>query len=172
MKKHIFGLAIFSFIVGTAAVFAVVFSYVPTIPIIGEAEEPAMQSETFNWCRQDAEVKVSQALINKNNQKLDLSFLVKREDVSVEPIEVILWFYAQDNKKIRYLTHKVIAIKSNYSSSNIADYLATISYEKLGDLKPNENLYVLSEIAPCDAHRFVPTFDKNKAVPVVAAELK
>ncbi len=172
MKKHIFGLAIFSLIVGTAALVYAVFIVPATvqvaevIPVSVALQDNSSGRPTSCWNmnhkRQEANADqpiITQAVYNVKTKKLvwKLSFLANDSTV--------IYFFAADEKGVHRIDAFVAAKLSG--SKQISSY--TVDGEMLSNLSSKTNLYLMTKTKPIyvtdEIHAPI-EFDSDKAFPV------
>lgn len=174
MKKHVFGLLIFGFIVSAAAIVYGVFnvSNVEEVFVItsGEAYPEVKSCWRMSKELKDSNVgsvKVNQAVLNLQTKQFYWEVFAPN---SYEPIDVHI--FSKDESGIRYIdTQRIysgISHNGKYSSIN--------SYEWTNKLKSFENLYVIARTASESknylenfqvyGNKYQPKFDATKATAV------
>lgn len=159
MKKHLFGLALFSLIVGTAMFVAALVRTVPQ-PAKTYTYEVSKTS-CWKYTRQNSEirknydndqtaVKITQAVLNERTNDLDMDFFIQRETPSTQSVKIKLTFVNGLSKgsgnwdgvvRTEYAT-----LAPNFNVENKAVYSLPLSYNWLNKLRDGENLYVMAEI--------------------------
>lgn len=172
MKKHIFGLAIFSLIVGaTAIVYAALGSASCSMsapvnePVF--VEVPQYSSKTSCWkMKKDAAqtdgvfVKVNQAVINLQSKEFSWELAVSGSDAPIA-----LHFFSKDGGNARYINTETISGK--LAQNGLLRFNNT--YQWISRRKSFGNLYVIAEFdsrAAIFGSSYQPTFDAARAVPV------
>ena len=167
MKKHIFGLLIFGFIVSAAAIVYTIFN-------VSDVEEAFVITNNENYpevksCwRMNKEpkdsntssIKVNQAVLNLATK--EFTWELSTPEISAP---VALHFFSKDDKGTRYLTTETVF---NNSSRKVR-------LENLGAIrrikgKPVINLYVIAEsnlLSKVDGKDYQPKFDATQATAVV-----
>jgi hypothetical protein len=168
MKKHIFGLAIFSFIVGSAAIVYSFFNVpeivpVPAVITVSESQ-PVLMRKTSCKARvikKTGGVEIKQAVFNLHTGQF--SWELATPDVDAQ---VALHFYSKDENGTRYIMTE--RVNNKFSHNGILRYSS--SYGWLIKRKSHENLYVIAEFEPeSENYNFStsqPKFDALKATAV------
>ena len=178
MKKHIIGLALFSFIVTTAAVIYGFLSFPKIIPVPAPQYSPA-SAPTSCWKmkRERKELKsnsieVKQAVFDTETRQFNWELETPNKN---EPIE--LHFFIKDEKGTRYITSEQVTneqVTNKLSHNGILRF--SNSYDWLNKRRSFENLYVIAQFES-DAtnynenfqvygNKFQPKFDAMKATAV------
>ncbi len=150
MKKHIIGLALFSFIVSVAAVGYRIF-YVTEYLSLSCWTVKSIQKESSDT------VIIKQAVYNLNSEV----FNFEPDANSNSPIE--LHFFAKDGNNTRY-------VGSFYSLQSVTTNKVRSCFKCLENIKLYENLYVQAEHTSWDRHINDPrysNFDMKKATPIL-----
>ncbi len=175
MNQNVFGVILFSFIVGTAIFVSEFFVTLPTPPPV--YERPVYESRTS--CRKNmvtqtvpaeiASIKVRQAVLNAETGKLYTDFLVKRESPQTQTVGVALHFFVKDGRGTRYLATETVALSPEFNYDEKANNSVVSSYQWLDDLQRRDNLYVVAEssIPFQKSKNLEPKFDEANAVPVL-----
>ena len=167
MKKHFFGFALFSFIVGTAAVVYAMFNVVSVEEVT--VRNYSTYSPTKSYCKMKRELResnvdsptIKQAILNLKTKQLKWE-LAAPENNS----KIALHFFIKDESGTRYLD-SVLAPAYGHEYGTIR---ATSSYLWLDNLESYENLYVTAEPISTSAYKnknFQPKFDQSKATAVL-----
>jgi len=159
MKKHIIGLALFSFIVSAA-----VFIYKNVFAV---RELPPVKSYSVKTVTGDANRKVSKELrVEQGVYKLKSKLLVWELSAPKVNSPVVFHFFVKDEKGTRHIT----------SGQGVASCLIDAKlefktyYSGLDNLKSYENLYVVPEFGTSSKvydKGFEPKFDVDKATPIL-----
>ena len=158
MKKHLFGFALFSLIIGTAVFIS---------PMMRQSPSPA-KSYTYEvsnrscWknTRQNSEIqqsyygpasiKITQAVLNEKTRKLDTSFSIQRETPSTQNVKVKLTFVNGVSKYNENFDGVVrtefVDLSPNFNVNNSGTLSMIFSYQWLDDLKDSQNLYIRAEV--------------------------
>lgn len=175
MKKHIFGIAIFSLIVGSAVLLSLLFVTPPDLASIVLKDNYVTKKETSCFVikqkplektsRQvydSSGIKIRQAILNWHNKGIDWEISVPKTDASVA-----LHLFAKGSKGFRHVATEVVPLKT--SSQNLMVKYSTM-YISLNDFTPDENLYVVPELISAEDARmknFYPKFSEESATPVI-----
>ena len=171
MKKHILGLALFSFIVSAAALVYAFFNVpeiVPVSEIITVSASQTIPASRINCQKlQFKSVKVNQAVLDLQTKQFNWELATPDID---EPIA--LHFFSNDDKGTRYITTE--QINNKFSHNGILKF--SNSYGWLNKRKSYENLYVIaqfdseaanySENYQVYGNKFQPKFDAATATAV------
>lgn len=175
MNQNVFGVILFSFIVGIAIFISEFFIALPTPPAV--YERPVYESRTS--CRKKVDtqaipaeissIKVWQAVLNAETGKLYTDFSVKKGNFRDESIGVALHFFVKDGRGTRYLATETVALSPEFNYDGKADHSVLSSYQWLDDLQRRDNLYVVAEssIPFQKSKNLEPKFDEANAVPVL-----
>ncbi len=168
MKKHIIGLALFSFIVSAAAIVYALFNVPEIVSISAPQYIPAKKTH----CKMRREFKINsieirQAVLNWHTEQFDWELAIPEID---EPI--VLHFFSVGHRGTWYIASEKV---SNTSHRNGLLQFRS-SYDWLDKLQANQSLYVTaqfdseavnySENYQVYDDKFQPKFDTAKAVPV------
>jgi hypothetical protein len=177
MNQNIFGVILFSFIVGTAIFVSEFFVKLPSPPSVDNEQPIIYQSK--NRCGKTvyqspivsslAKIKIKQSVLNLNTNQLNTSLEIERERPSVENIGVSYYFFVKDGKSTRFLSSETVTVKPDFNTHNKANELIISSYSWLDELNSKDNLYVIVEPS---ANGFrpsssIPRFDDSMATPVL-----
>lgn len=174
MKQNIFGVILFSIIVGTAVYVSQSTVTLPKLPAV--EERPVYESRTS--CRKVvvkapatnlAKIKVTQAVLNPRTNQLITSLWLEKQNPSINHLGVTYHFFVKDGSSTRYLASETVAIQPSFNSDNIATHEIMSSYNWLDNFDVKDNLYL---IASTDNDGFsksksIPGFDELNAVPVL-----
>jgi hypothetical protein len=176
MKKHILGLALFTIIVGAAAI---VYGFL-NVPQIIPVPAPQYISTTTTtlktscWRMKRAHnefransIEVRQAVLDVPTKQFNWELALPESN---EPIE--LHFFVKNDKETRYITSEQVKNKfSNNGELKFSD-----SYDWLNKRKSLDNLYVIAQFESEATNynenfevygdKFQPKFDVNKATAV------
>ena len=164
MKKHILGLAIFSFIVFAAAFIGGLFAFSKIDEVSMPQNLPI--EKTHSDLNYDS-IEIKQAVFNINTKKLNFEFSAPSRDEAIE-----LQFFSKDDRGTRYIAAE--QVQNKLSGKGVLRFVN--SYERLNKRSKFENLYVIarfdsdsikaSENVWAGGNTFEPKFDSTKAVPV------
>ncbi len=197
MKKHIIGVIIFSFIVGTSAFVAAFFyqTLKSEQPQEVDSSNVYVTSEPYthscwkgnrNYETKSVSPKVTQAILDRQARTLETELFIQIDEKSSKNIKPVLHFFVKDGNSTRYLaTYKLpgetMDVTKNHDMSEIydtsdkkmikAEWNITLSLEMLGNINSYENLYVVPEIVSnVNSYRdYTPVFDELNATPVTVA---
>ncbi len=172
MKKHIFGLALFSFIVSASAIVYAFFN-VPEIVQVSEVfTTPQYISTERTYCDKKKKVKnnsiqVKQAVLDLQTQQFNWELATPERNELID-----LHFFSKEANGTRYITTEQINNKFAYNGVlKISD-----SYRWLNKRASYENLYVVaqfdsdatnySENYQVYGNKFQPKFDATQATAV------
>ncbi len=178
MNQNVFGVILFSLIVGTAMFVSAFFAVVPAPPTVVEkpleASKPTSCFTKKKVVNQTtpvgvANIKIMQAVLNQQTNQLDTDFFIKRENSQTEAVGVALHFFAKDGGKTRYLATQTVTVTPDFDYDNKANHAVTSSYQWLDDLKRRDNLYVIAEPSSSfnQSKNLEPYFDEAKATAVL-----
>ena len=167
MKKHIFGLAIFSFIVGAAAIVYAMFNVgkVEEVFVITNNQNYPMPKSCWKMKHESkkssiGEPMLKQAVFSVKTKKLAWELAQSRIDNFP-----ILHFFVKDEKGVRLLDS--IHTVKYFTDANATKF--SNQYLELRKLSPQANLYLIpdttvySDEGETDRHIM---FDIGKAIPV------
>ena len=184
MKKHLFGFALFSLIVGTAAFVYAIFNVVRVDEVPAPSYYQTYSPATSCWKMKrnvresnfDAP-KVSQAVFNVKTKQLNWKL-----DTPGTASSIALHFFVKDENGTRYIASEK-TLSSGLRSGQIemdkraidsggrdGEVKFTSSYKSLDNLNSYENLYVIAEsVSTSKIHNnnFQLEFDAAKAIPVL-----
>ena len=183
MKKHLLGLAIFSFIFAAFAI-AFAYFYAPKVLEINEVKRPVFENDTRNRCEKNftqnnsSSIEITQPNISnvfrKNSAKESQIFfaMVKKDKLAVGT-KILLHFFVGDGKTISYAATENYEIKRISTDERITS--AYINFDLNGWQKKfnrKNNFYVIPQIVTEDynSDSIQPKFDSNKAIPVLWSE--
>lgn len=165
MKKHIFGFALFSFIVGTA-----IFIYSMLNPFKVENNSAPNYSPSdlrVNSCwrmkrnlntKRSGSPIIKQAIFNLQSKQLNWEL-----DTSTINTPIALNFFIKDDKGTRYINTKIVPINAYHNGRTGA----ASSFLWLNNLDSYENLYVTAEPVTNNYEDVSKDFDLSKAAPVL-----
>lgn len=174
MRKHIFGIAIFSLIVGSAVLSSLLFITPPDVSSVvirdGYANKRTScftkfrttSDKTAPQSYDSSSLKIKQAVLNWGNKGIDWEIYVPESDASVA-----LHLFAKSSQGVRYVGTEVVPLRVS-SYNRIIKYNTV--YISLNNLGINENLYAVPEFISYDdaqAKNFSPKFSENSATPVM-----
>lgn len=170
MTKHIAGMILFTFIVGSSAIIAGLFYEIPEANSVAVTENYSVYKtkEKRSYCylrRQRAEnasVELTQAVFNSDVSRLTTR--VNFEDESNSYGVVDLHFFVNDKYGTRFLKTERI-----YVSTGTDEYTKILDW--MGRLGSRENLFVIPEVHK-DGYENLssPTFAQSKAIPIQLAD--
>jgi len=164
MKKHIIGLALFSFIVSAATVIYALFNVPETITVSAPQYIPAQNS----YCKKKRAAKkseinsieIKQAVINVRTEELNWEIIAPEVDA-----QVVLYFFSKDRKGTHYLSSSLVIPEFSRTGKLKINKPFKFLYES----KSYNNLYVIakfvSESEIYDQSN-PPEFDEAKATAV------
>lgn len=167
MKKHILGLAIFSFIVGTAALVYGLFAALLPTPRVAPVETPSVTtypSTKSCWkMKQESKidsVQVYQAVFNLQSKEFSWELTTTKSNAPIA-----LHFFSKDGAGTRYITTETV----NGSLAHNGFLKFNTNYPWMGKDNSFENLYVVPEFVPSGANysnAVQPRFDAANATAV------
>lgn len=171
MTKHIVGLILFTFIVGTAAVVSGLFGNTPTpkkytVVKSNDKYRVYKKKKRKKRCRKKRrhhhpklEATVSQALFDNSSNKFITSIKFKNNRYSERDVD--LHFFVKDRHGERYIKTETIAV-STYQKQYVN------SFKWMKNFGSRENLYVVPTAKTLnDGWTIPPSFNVNKATPVI-----
>jgi hypothetical protein len=179
MNQNVFGVILFSLIVGTAIFVSEYFVPLPTLlPVY---ERPVSSDNKYTCSQRKRQVtyqtsqiakptvKVSQIFFNQRTNQLNTDFLIKAESPKTENVGIALHFFTKDGRKTKYLATETILVKPNFDESGLANYDFISSFKWLNDLNRHDNLYVIAEpsVDFRSSKTLEPNFDSSKATSVL-----
>lgn len=171
MKKHIFGLAVFSFIVGAAAFVYGLFSFSEVTPFYEEVSVPQYVPAERTHCKMKKSnydsIEVKQAVFDWKTKR----FYWQIDMATVnEPID--LMFFTKGNQGIHFINGERVG--NAVSSDGVLRFSS--SYDWQDKISSLENLYVIAQTASETKdysenyqvynNKFQPKFDATKATAV------
>lgn len=183
MKKHLFGFALFSLIVGTAAFVYAIFNVVRVDEVPAPSYYQTYSPSTSCWkMKKDLRQsnfdspKVSQAVFNTRTEQVSLN--LELPEISAP---IVLHFFVKDAKGARYIASEQVLVAGRGKLEGKMDMQAdgayrfgeikiTGSYSSLDNLNSFENLYLIAEsvsVSQTRNNNFQPEFDAAKAIPVL-----
>ena len=181
MKQNIFGVILFSIIVGTAIYVSQPFK---TLSSPSAVTEKPVIVESRSRCGKTvyrppvvsslAKIKITQAFLNQNTNQLNTELEIQRKTNSVEYVGVSYYFFVKDGKATRFLANETIAVKPDFNGKNKVNQEIISSYSWLDGLDSKDNLYVIIE--PNDdgfrPNSSIPRFEENNATPILLLKEK
>ncbi len=162
MKKHIIGLALFSFIVSAAAVVYAFFN-VTEIPLVSAPQNSSTDLPFSCWRIKPEQrnfindaVKVRQAVFESDTQTLKFELDAPTND------RIGMHFFVKDAAGTRYI--------NSFFTINSKEIRGTQTYRYLENLESTGNLYVMAESTSWDEHQSGnshPEFDVKSATPIL-----
>lgn len=165
MKKHIVGLAIFTFIVGAAAIAYAIFNVPGTIPVsvVTQNDSPSKPTACWNMRRKASESNlvsptVTQAVYDVKAKKL--SWKLDSSDYS----QTVLYLFIADENGIQKTN-----LAFNAQNARGAEQEMSYSYSPY-KTDSKINLYLMADtdsryLVSDESHRSI-QFDASKAIPV------
>ena len=174
MKQNIFGVILFSIIVGTAVYVSQSTVILPKLPAV--EERPIYESRTS--CRKVvvqapannlAKIKVTQAVLNPRTNQLNTSILLEKINSSNGHIGVTYHFFTKEGTATRYLASETVGIQPSFNSENRATHEIMSSYDWLDNFDAKNNLYLIpsTDNDGFSKSKSIPRFDELNAVPVL-----
>jgi len=171
MKQNVFGVILFSIIVGTAVIVGEFFVVLPTPPAI---EEKPLVFESKSRCGKTSrngfgKIKLTQAVLNPQTNQLFTSLLVERPHSSADYMGLTYHFYTKVGAETRYLASETVAIRPDFNSNEKVAHEITSSYEWLDSLATKNNIYVMATPGGNGfaKSQSIPRFDELNATPVL-----
>jgi hypothetical protein len=184
MNQNVFGVILFSFIVGTAIFASEFFVTLPTLPAV--YERPATTAKNHYSCSRQsrvvyrdapaelASVKVTQAYLNQRTNQLNTDFLIKRENPNTQSVGISLHLFVKNGRTTQYLATETINVKPDFDADGKANHDVLSSFQWLDDLENRDNLYVIAESSVNfrQSKTPEPKFDSTNATPVLLMKAK
>jgi hypothetical protein len=189
MKKHLFGFALFSLIVGATAFGYAMFKKVRVDEVPAPAQYETYSSTKSCWKmkRELREAKLDSPKINQAVFNVDTKEFNLRLETPETSSSVALHFFVKDKKGARYVaSEQILGVvgrddllekidSRTIDEKGLNEIKVTGSYSSLDNLGldnlgPYENLYVVAEFASAAKlykRNYQPEFDAAKAVPVL-----
>lgn len=172
MKKHIIGLALFSFIVSASAVVYALFNMPEITPVYEVVSTPQYVPAERTRCKMKKESKVDSIEIKQAVLSLQTKqFTWELETPDIDEA-IVLHFFSKDNTGVRYITSETV--NNSFAHNGVLRYSS--SYNWLNKRQSYENLYVTaqfdseatnySENYQVYGNKFQPKFDAAKATAV------
>jgi hypothetical protein len=167
MKKHFFGLALFSFIFGTT-IFIYSMLHIANIEEVASPNySPTYSKRTSCWKMKResnrANTKspiVRQAIFNSQTKQLKWEL-----DTSGVNTPIVLKFFIKDEKGAHYINSRLVPAEAYQNG-----FVSATSFYELNNLDSYENLYVIAEplsFSEQQYENFSLKFDADKATPVL-----
>ncbi len=166
MKKHVFGLLIFGFIVGAAAIVYTVFNVPEVISFSAPAEYSTKMPESCWHLKKESSASnskglfIRQAVYNVPTKRFDAELAVSG-DASV----IALHFFSKSNEGTNYI--ETVQIGNGVENGQIE--ISSTGFDWLNSRKSSENFFVIAEVSSEQTYIEAdnqPTFDFNKAVAI------
>lgn len=151
MKKHVFGFALFSFIVAVAVVVGNLPAFEPaSVHLIDSYEEPqpryfCKKRQSRNYDYQNA--KIEQAVLDLKTKQLKISLSLPSQSGAAAAEEksytLALHYFVKNGSETRFLKTQNNYLNSAFDTEN--EWLLTSS-EWLDALESYDNLYIVPEI--------------------------
>lgn len=179
MRKHIFGFALFSFIVGVAVAVSGWLAFKSVSIHTFELRSDAPQTKQWDYCMKDRfkksaypNAKIEQAVLDVNTKQLT-TFLSLNPRAETEEVSsaVALHFFVKNGRATRYLATENIWMNSAFDSEKES---VLSSLEWLDNLESFDNLYVVPELNDnrVSYKKNPPRFDSANAAPVLLSKGK
>lgn len=177
MKKHIFGFAIFSLIVGVTVLISKLLSFAVTETDVYMIKNQP-QEERRTYCRmrdyrsfEKPKVKIDQAVLDLKTKQLKTYVSLMPQIEADKYRTVLLHFFVKDGGKTRYLSSEDIWVKGSFEAQNEA---ILTSLKWLDESESYDNLYIVPEIEndKTNYKNLSPVFDYSTAVPVLLSKGK
>jgi hypothetical protein len=176
MNKHVFGFALFSFIVGVAIAVSGWLAFKTVSVNVFEVNKTS-RFEDRNYCpnqkfkNSGADVKIEQAVLDVNTKQLK-TFLWLNPSVRTGNAydAVRLHFFVKNEKETRYLETEDIWVKSAFDSKK-ESVLSSLKW--LDKLESFDNLYVVPQTIDDSYVNYKtnpPRFDSLNAAPVLLSK--
>ncbi len=184
MKKHLFGFALFSFIVGTTAFIYAMLNIVNIreVPVPAYSATYSPTKSCWKMKRESVEPKfdspkISQAVLNLKTK--EFNWKLETPEIGAP---IALHFFVEDKKGVRYIASEqvLMVVGRNMSEEmdkrliNVSGSLGKVkftgSYLSLDNINAYQNLYLIAEfvsISQIRNNNFQPEFDAEKAIPVL-----
>ena len=168
MKKHIFGFALFSFIVGTTAFIYAILSIINIEEVKVPAYSPTYSPTKSCWKmkREASRVNIGSPSVKQATFNLASKQLRWELDTSQVNTPIALNFFIKSENGMRYVNSTYVPMIA-YRNGSVG---ATSSYEWLNNLDSYENLYVIAEPVSHSEQgykNYSRKFDANKATAVL-----
>jgi phage-related protein len=181
MKKHIFGFAVFSFIVAVTVIISSFLIFKTPAVQVNQPSVPHYSGKTYCWKykqqresepvaarKETARVKIEQSVLDLKTKQLKtfLSVRPQRGSEAGENYTVALHFFVKDGKSSRYVSTETVWVNSLFDSEK--ESLLT-SLKWFENLDAQDNLYIVPEIADGwkDYKQAQPIFDNSSAASVL-----
>ena len=191
MNKHIVGFILFNLIVGTSIIIAAFFYQMPkydsvvVTPVTSETYTRSCWKSNSRFINNTTSPKVTQAVFDSKTHELKTELFFQTDARSIEDIKLALHFFVKDSHSTRFvgtenLTREKFDMTNIQNISDIydtserrmikAEFSGNSSPDWLDDLKPRENLYVMTEFINTGMNRdYTPVFNEANATPVMLA---
>jgi hypothetical protein len=177
MRKHVFGFAIFSFIVGATVLISRLLFFPVAEPEFHVIEnQSSSPRKTSCWMRdtrkfEKPKVKIEQAVLDLKTKQLK-TFVALQPQIETDKYQtVLLHFFVKDGGKTRYLSSEDVWVKGTFDAKNEA---ILTSLKWLDESESYDNLYVVPELEndKIDYKENSPAFDYSNAAPVLLSKGK
>ncbi len=179
MNQNVFGVILFSFIVGLSVLVSAYLVPLPTPPPV--YERPVTVKNTHSCASQSrtvinqttpaglATVKITQAVLNQRTNQLNTEFSVKRENQPTKEVGVALHFFVKNGRTTQYLATETIIVRPDFEADDAANHDILSSFQWLDDLNRRDNLYVMPELSQNFRlnKSLEPKFESAHATPVL-----
>jgi hypothetical protein len=178
MNKHIFGFALFGFIVGIAvAASNLLFIELPNPQEVFESKSPEprtfcnLRAKKTIWENSASNVKIEQAVFDLETKQLKTFLTFRPQHKTHERVVFALHFFVKDGKTSRYLATEQVSLNSD-SDYQRAEVLTSLT--ELENLNSRDNLYIVPEYASdwSNYKNNPPSFNYSTAVPVLLSKGK
>lgn len=178
MNQNVFGVILFSLIVGTAVFVSVYFVPLPVPPAVVEKTFNTITVDKKYSCSKQsrrtvyqppqyglANVKVIQAVFNQETKQLNTEFRIKRLSNETEGVRIALHFFVKNGKNTTYQATETITLRPDFANTGTADHAVVSSFKWLNDMQPQDNLYVIAEstVSFNQSKSLEPVFEAAKA---------
>jgi hypothetical protein len=179
MNQNVFGMILFTFIVGTAIFVSEFFVKLPTPPAVFERPATVNKYSCSHQRRTvyvsettpvgNASIKVTQAVLNQQTNQLTTDFSIKRETPNTSAVGIALHFFVKNGVTTKYWATETITVTPDFDENGKAIDDVSKSFKWIGDLNLGDNLYVMAEpsLNFNRSRSIKPTFDATNATPVL-----
>lgn len=190
MNQNVFGVILFSLIVGTAIFVSEYFVTLPTPlpvyekPITVKQDDYSCSKQSRKAITQLTAIKVDQAVLDQTTNNLHISFHIKRH-ISMtkdtlakipesETSKISLHFFDKSGSKTKYLGTEEMTITPHFGYGDQSNFAKYASFKWLDDLQKHDNLYVIAEssVKFNKSASLEPDFDEAKATSVLLMPVK
>lgn len=177
MKKHIFGFAIFSFIIGATVLVSGLLAtmFCSGSPVLLKTNYAESERKTYcNMKRSQRygteKIKIEQAFLDQNNRELKTFIALKNSGKDSDPYTVALHFFTKNGDQTRF-----VATENVYFETGLKNNETTLKSLSWTDkLETTDNLYVQPEATwGLTKYKGIPPgFDQTNAAPVLLSRGK